>query len=96
MSPTGPWFLYVVQCADGTLYTGITTDVKRRVKEHNTGRGARYTSIRRPVTLRGAWRCSSRKIAMQAETALKRKRRDDKLRLIQAAGEFRQAEWALD
>jgi len=47
-----PWFIYVVRCSDNSLYTGITTDVMRRVKEHNTSKkGARYTRSRRPVTL---------------------------------------------
>lgn len=50
-----PWFMYVVRCTDGTLYTGITTEIKRRVQEHNAGRGARYTRTRRPVKLVAAW-----------------------------------------
>ena len=49
----GPWFVYLVRCADGTLYAGITTDINRRVAEHNSGGGlgARYTRGRGPVTL---------------------------------------------
>ena len=46
------WFVYIVECADGTFYTGITNDLERRVHEHNTGKGARYTRSRRPVVLR--------------------------------------------
>ena len=46
------WFVYIVECADGTLYTGITTNLERRVDEHNAGTGARYTRSRRPVVLR--------------------------------------------
>ena len=47
-----PWFLYVVQCSDNTLYTGVTTEISRRVNEHNVGaRGAKYTMARRPVRL---------------------------------------------
>ena len=46
------WFVYILRCADDSLYTGITNDVARRVKQHNTGQqGARYTRQRRPVTL---------------------------------------------
>lgn len=49
----GEWFLYIVKCSDNTLYTGITTDVDRRIEEHNGGKlpGARYTRARRPVKL---------------------------------------------
>jgi putative endonuclease len=47
-----PWFVYIVRCKDGTLYTGVTTDLERRVKEHNTSKkGAKYTRQRRPVQL---------------------------------------------
>ncbi|MBN1178778.1 MAG: NUDIX domain-containing protein [Anaerolineae bacterium] len=66
-----PWFLYLLRCADGTLYTGVTTDVDRRVREHNTGRGARYTRGRRPVWLVGAWHCADRAAAQRAEALLR-------------------------
>lgn len=46
------WFVYIVECGDGTFYTGITTDIERRIDEHNVGKGARYTRSRRPVVLR--------------------------------------------
>lgn len=48
---TDLWYIYIMECADGTLYTGITTDIKRRTSEHNTSdkKGSRYTRIRRPV-----------------------------------------------
>ncbi len=46
------WFVYIVECADGTFYTGITNDLERRVEQHNAGQGARYTRGRRPVVLR--------------------------------------------
>ena len=45
------WYLYILKCADGTFYTGITDDVSRRLAEHNTGKGAKYTRGRGPVTL---------------------------------------------
>jgi putative endonuclease len=53
MRPVKPWFVYILRCADDTLYTGITTDVARRVREHNAGvaLAARYTRSRRPVAL---------------------------------------------
>ena len=46
-----PWFVYMVKCSDGTIYTGISNDVEDRLKEHNSGQGGEYTSTRRPVKL---------------------------------------------
>ena len=51
-SKDSEWCVYIVECADGTLYTGITNDLERRLDEHNAGTGARYTRSRRPVVLR--------------------------------------------
>ena len=70
-----PWYLYLLDCADGTTYIGISTDAWRRLKEHNTGRGARYTSLRkrRPVQLLGVWRFPDRASAARAEAKLKRR-----------------------
>jgi putative endonuclease len=93
MGPRQAWYLYVVECADGTLYTGISTDVSRRVAEHNAGRGARYTASRRPVSLRAIWRFRNRKTAMQAESAFKRKNHSAKKRAIATEGGFRQGVW---
>lgn len=77
------WFLYVVQCADQSLYTGITTDVERRVKEHNQSpRGARYTKTRRPVELLCTWPHESRSEASSAEYAFKSLSRQSKLQRI--------------
>ena len=75
-APRKPWYLYVLDCADGTTYTGITTDPRRRLKEHNAGRGARYTaqSQRRPVHLLGVWRFSDQASATRAEVRFKRRR----------------------
>ena len=79
-----PWFLYVVECADGTLYAGVTTDLQRRVAEHNGGpKGARYTRARRPVSLRQSWPLSDRSAATRAEAAFKRLGRRAKLAVIQ-------------
>ena len=94
-TPARPWFLYVVKCSSGTLYTGISTDVARRVREHNAGRGARYTASRRPVTLQASWRFPDRRSAMQAEIAFKHKSRSTKERAIRTAGEFREGRWAM-
>lgn len=74
--------LYIVECADGTLYTGITTDITRRLLEHNTSeRGAKYTRSRRPVNLRYTRRFRTRSRATQEETQMKKLTRADKLKL---------------
>ncbi len=89
------WFLYVVRCDDDTLYAGITTDIDRRIAEHNgSPKGARYTRARRPVQLAGAWRFDDRSSASKAEYGFKRVGRDDKLRLI--AGEALELAASLD
>jgi putative endonuclease len=74
--------VYVVECADGSLYTGYTTDVERRIGEHNTGTGAKYTRPRRPVTLRHTESYATRSEAMSREYAIKRLSRREKERLI--------------
>jgi putative endonuclease len=77
-----PWFVYVVRCGDGSLYTGIATDVGARVTVHNDGRGARYTRSRRPVTLVYVERKRSRSTALKRELAIKALGRAEKLALI--------------
>ena len=83
---TKPWFVYVVRCADDTLYTGITTDTLRRMSEHNgeAPLGARYTRSRRPVTLAYVEGANSRAIATQRERAIKKLDRRRKLELCKA------------
>lgn len=67
------WFLYVVECSDGTLYAGITTEIERRLQEHNTSaKGARYTRARRPVRLLQEAEFESRSQASKAEYYFKR------------------------
>ena len=67
------WYLYVVRCCDDSLYTGITTDVQRRIQEHNQStKGARYTRARRPVELVIVWAYNNRSEASQAEYAFKK------------------------
>ena len=67
------WYLYVVQCRDQSLYAGITTDLERRIIEHNESKkGARYTRSRRPVTLVISWIYNDRSQASKAEYAFKR------------------------
>lgn len=67
------WFLYVVRCSDDTLYTGVTTDVQRRLHEHNTTkRGAKYTKTRRPVKLVLVEIYADRSSAQSAEHSFKK------------------------
>ena len=77
------WHVYIVKCKDGTLYTGVATDVARRVAEHNTSpKGAKYTRARRPVTLAYFERASSRSAAGKREHEIKSLSRRDKLALV--------------
>lgn len=72
MNSPAAWFVYILRCRDGSLYTGITTDLARRLAEHNAGRaGARYTRSRRPVTLAYAEPAVSRSAAARREFELK-------------------------
>ncbi len=80
------WRVYMVQCADRTLYTGVTTDLERRVEEHNSDnqKGAKYTRARRPVALVYSENCNDRASACKREAALKQLTRQQKLALINA------------
>ncbi len=77
------YYLYILSCSDNTLYTGITTDLNRRLQEHNSSvLGAKYTSGRRPVKLVYRAKFASRSAALQAEAHLKKLSRLKKLELI--------------
>jgi putative endonuclease len=77
------WFLYVVHCSDDTLYTGVTTDISRRIREHNTGsRGAKYTKTRRPVRLVYWVDFKDRSTAQRAEYKFKKLTRKQKNEVI--------------
>ena len=85
MSDERPAWVYLVECADGSLYAGWCYDVERRVAEHNAGRASRYTRARLPVALRWCEPHPTRRAAMQREIALKGMRRAAKLALIQTS-----------
>ena len=70
--PTGgTWFVYILRCRDGSLYTGITTDPERRCRQHNAGTAARYTRGRRPTSLVYYEAQASRSLALKREAAIK-------------------------
>ena len=77
-----PFFCYILDCADGTYYTGWTTDPPRRERQHNAGRGAKYTRMRRPVKLVYMEELSDRTSAMKRERAIKKMKRERKMKLV--------------
>lgn len=76
------YFVYILYCRDGTLYTGITTNVEDRIKAHNNGTGAHYTSARRPVRLAYVEPQADKSAALKREYAIKQYSRETKLALI--------------
>jgi len=81
------WQVYIVRCADTTLYTGIARNLQKRIDEHNHGRlAARYTRARRPVVLVYSESCESRSEALRREMAIKKLSRSDKELLCRRAG----------
>ena len=77
------WYVYILKCADGTFYTGITTDITRRVKEHNSSvLGAKYTRGRRPVRLVYSRRMKNKSLAAKAECRIKKMSKGKKKNLI--------------
>jgi putative endonuclease len=82
-------YCYIVECADGTYYTGWALDPQRRVAVHNKGRGARYTRMRLPVKLVYVEELPDRKSAMKREIAIKKMDRARKSKLIDGLGPYR-------
>lgn len=79
------WYLYILRCGDGTLYTGITTDVQRRLAVHRRGTGAKYTRGRGPLELVYQEQLENHSLALQREAAVKAMSRQEKLALIHGA-----------
>lgn len=79
------WFVYMVQCADGMIYTGVTTDVKRRIKAHEAGKGAKYTRGRGPFQLLYTEACETKHAACKREWNIKCMKREQKLALVEQA-----------
>ena len=76
------WTVYILECRDGTLYTGITDDLERRFKAHQEGRGAKYTRGRGPLKLRYRETVADKSTALKRECTLKRMTRKEKLSII--------------
>ena len=77
------WNVYVLQCGDGSLYTGISTDVARRLEEHRSGKGAKYTRSRGPLELVYQEDCPDKSAALKRELEIKALSRAEKLKLIE-------------
>ncbi|MFT3840174.1 MAG: GIY-YIG nuclease family protein [Myxococcaceae bacterium] len=91
MSKSGDqtWVVYVLECSDGSLYTGITNRLVYRLAAHNSGKGARYTRSRRPVTLRHQEKAKDKGAALRREAALKKLSRRQKLSWLAAAARLK-------
>lgn len=84
LSQSNAHYVYVVWCADGSLYTGYTKDLEARIAAHNAGKGGRYTRAHRPVELVASWSFATKREALQAEFKLKQLSRPKKLELVEA------------
>lgn len=80
------WYLYILRCKDGTLYTGITTQVEKRLEAHRAGRGAKYTRGRAPLELVYRETCGTHSDALKREHQIKSLSREEKQKLIESAG----------
>jgi putative endonuclease len=76
-----PYYVYMLLCADQSIYTGLTTDIERRLIEHNAGKGARYTAPRIPVVVLAVWECENRSAATKLELKFKGMTRVRKLEM---------------
>lgn len=82
------WYLYILQCGDGSLYTGVTNDVEKRLEAHRQGKGAKYTRGRGPLQLVYQETCQGRSHALQREIQVKKLPKAKKLLLISSAEEI--------
>lgn len=83
----GSWFVYILECADGSYYTGITCDLARRVAEHKSGKGARYTKIKGVKDLLWSMNCDNRSIASKLEIKIKSLPKSEKRLLVIEPGQ---------
>ena len=82
------WFLYVLRCHDQTLYCGIAVDVEKRLEQHRSGKGARYTRGRGPLTLVHVWKLANQSEALKAEWAFKKLSRAKKEKILKRPSEW--------
>lgn len=76
------WYVYIVECSDLTLYTGITTDIAKRIETHNKGKGAKYTKSRGPVVLKKSFECQTKSEALKLEYKIKQLPKEEKLSYV--------------
>lgn len=76
------WHVYIIECSDGCLYTGITNNIEKRIEKHNHGQGCKFTKYRIPVELKYKEFCGSKSMALKREAEIKSWKRERKLRLI--------------
>ena len=76
------WWVYIVKCSDGTFYTGVSNNLKARIKKHNSGEGAKYTQSRRPVELVYKEKSLDKSRSLKREIEIKKLKRSEKLELI--------------
>lgn len=77
-----PWYVYIVECSDGSLYTGITNDLNKRINTHNKGKGAKYVRGKTPITLKVFFEVKNRSEGSKLEYKIKQMNRSDKLKII--------------
>lgn len=82
-----PWYLYILRCGDDTLYTGITTDVEKRLEAHRSGKGAKYTRGRGPLELIYREVCADHSAALKRELEVKAMSRTEKLQMVASTGD---------
>lgn len=90
MKSNHSWFVYILACANGTFYTGITTDLAARVAKHNAGTGAKYTNIYKPVRLVYSEKIENRSLASKREWEIKQLTHAQKKALIDSSSEVKQ------
>ena len=83
---SGQWVVYLLRCRDGSIYTGCTNNLDRRIKQHSAGTGAKYTKGRGPFVLLGSIKCLNRGAALSLEAAIKKMPRSRKLGLVKGKG----------
>lgn len=89
LSTPSPWFMYVLECADGSFYTGVAKNPASRIAQHSTGRGAAYTTSRRPLRFAGMWRFLTQSDALRAEAAFKRQSHAQKRHSLESGQPFK-------